>query len=83
MTAVGKAASHASQSTPYLTPLLGRADLLKRLIANIGEALRRVKAAAKQFKNLNRWGCLLRYISDRIAPLIGPPRPPRGLPAAG
>lgn len=31
----------------------------------------------------DRWGCLLRYISDRIAPIIGTPRPPAGLPAAG
>ena len=53
----------------YLTPLHGRADLLRKLIANIGAALLHVKAAAEQFKNLDRWGCLLRYISDRIAPV--------------
>jgi hypothetical protein len=41
------------------------------------------KAAAEQFKNLDRWGCLLRYISDRIAPVIGPPKPPPALPATG
>ena len=29
------------------------------------------------------WGCLLRYISDRIAPVIGPPRPAQGLPLTG
>jgi hypothetical protein len=39
--------------------------VLKRLIANIGAALQHVKAAAEQFKDLDRWGCLLRYISDR------------------
>jgi hypothetical protein len=83
LAAVGKAASHANQTTLYLTPLHGRADVLKRLIANIGAALRHVRAAAEQFKDLDRWGCLLRYISDRIAPVIGPPRPPTGLPAAG
>jgi len=80
---VGKAASHASQTTLYLTPLHGRVDVLKRLIANIGAALQHVKAAAEQFKDLDRWGCLLRYISDRIAPIIGPPKPVQGLPAAG
>jgi hypothetical protein len=81
LAAVGKAASHANQTTLYLTPLHGRADVLKRLIANIGAALQHVKAAAEQFKDLDRWGCLLRYISDRIAPVIGPPRAAAG--AAG
>jgi hypothetical protein len=83
LAAVGKAASHANQTTLYLTPLHGRADVLKRLIANIHKALQHVKAAAEQFKDLDRWGCLLRYISDRIAPVIGPPRPPPGLVAEG
>jgi hypothetical protein len=80
---VGKAASHANQTLLYLTPLHGRADILKRLIANIGAALQHVKAAAEQFKDLDRWGCLLRYISDRISPVIGPPKPPPALPATG
>ena len=56
--------------------------MLKRLIANIGAALQHVRAAAEQFKELDRWGCLLRYISERIAPVIGPPRPPPALAAA-
>ena len=83
LAAVGKAASHANQTTLYLTPLHGRADILKRLIANIGEALQHVKTAAEQFKNLDRWGCLLRYISDRIAPVIGPPTSPPTLQMTG
>jgi hypothetical protein len=83
LAAVGKAASHANQTTLYLTPLHGRADILKRLIANIGAALRHVRAAAEQFKDLDRWGHLLRYISDRIAPVIGPPELPAALPATG
>ena len=58
-------------------------QMLKRLIANIGAALQHVKAAAEQFKDLDRWGCLLRYISDRIAPVIAPSRPPPALPAMG
>jgi hypothetical protein len=45
--------------------------------------LQHVKAAAEQFKDLDRWGYLLRYISDRIVPIIGPPKPVQGLPAAG
>jgi hypothetical protein len=45
--------------------------------------LRHVRAAAEQFKDLDRWGHLLRYISDRIAPVIGPPKPPAALPATG
>jgi hypothetical protein len=83
LAAVGKAVSHANQTTLYLTPLHGRADVLKRLIANIGAALRHVHAAAEQFKEIDRWGCLLRYISNRIAPVIAPPTPPPGLPATG
>jgi hypothetical protein len=83
LAAVGKAASHANQTTLYLTPLRGRADILKRLIANIGAALRHVRAAAEQFNDLDRWGCLLRYVSDRIAPIIGPPKPPPRLAGMG
>jgi hypothetical protein len=45
--------------------------------------LRHVRAAAEQFQGLDRWRCLLRYISDRIAPVIGPPKPPAALPATG
>lgn len=78
-----KAASHSNQTTLYLTPLDGRADVLRKLIANTGDALQHVRAAAQQFKDLDRWGCLLRYISDRIAPVIGPPNPPPVLPATG
>ncbi len=56
---------------------------MKRVIANIGAALQHVKAAAEQFKDLDRWGCLLRYVSDRIAPVIGPPKPPPAMLATG
>ena len=83
LAAVGKATSHANQTTLYLTPLHGRSDILKRLIANIGAALQHVRAAAEQFKTIDPWGCMLRYISDRIAPVIRPPRPPPRLAAAG
>lgn len=76
-------ASYANQTTLYLTPLHGTANVLKQLIANIGAALRHVKAAAEQFTDLDRWGCLLRHIGDRIAPVIGPPKPSAALPATG
>ncbi|MCA3226486.1 MAG: transposase [Burkholderiales bacterium] len=56
LAAVGKAASHANQTTLYLTPLHGRSDILKRLIANIGAALQHVRAAAEQFKTIDPWG---------------------------
>jgi len=76
---VGKAASHANQTTRHLTPLHGRADILKRLIANIGATLQHVRAAAQPFRTIKPWGCMLRYISARIAP----PRPPPALQATG
>lgn len=73
LAAVGKVASHANQTTLYLTSLHGKGDVLKRLLANIGAALHHVRATAEQFKDIDRWGCLLRYISECIAPVIGPP----------
>lgn len=82
MAAVGKAVSHANQTTLYLTPLHGRADMLERLLSNIRAALQHVKAIAEQYQDRDRWGCLVRYISDRIAPVIGPPKPAAGLLAA-
>jgi hypothetical protein len=63
-------------------PLRGRAELLRTLIASIGAALRHVGAAAEQFQDLDRSGRLLRDISERIAPVIGPFKPPDGLPAS-
>lgn len=83
LAAVGKAASHAGQTTLYLTPLHGKAGALRTLIANIGAALRHVKATAEQFSSADPWATLLRYISDRIAPTLGPLRPPTSLPATG
>ena len=83
LAAVGTAARHANQTTLYLTPLHGKAPILRQLIANVGAAMQRVRAAAEQFANRDRWGCLLRYISDRITPIIGPPRPPPTLAATG
>jgi hypothetical protein len=53
------------------------------LIANIGAALQHVRAAAEQFKSIDPWTLLLRYISDKIAPRLGPFRPADRLPATG
>jgi hypothetical protein len=46
-------------------PLYCRADMLRKSTANIGVALQHVRAAAEQFKDMDRWGGLLR---DRSRP---------------
>ncbi len=83
LAAVGTVANHAGQTTLYLTPLHGKANILKALIANIRAALQHVKDTAEQFKVIDRWAVLLRYVSDRIAPVLGPFRPPDVLPSTG
>jgi hypothetical protein len=83
LAAVGRAAHSGGQTTLYLTPMHGKTKLLKSLIANIHAALQHVKAAAEQFKSVDRWATLLRYISDRIAPAIGPFSSPAALPETG
>jgi len=83
LAAVGRATHSGGQTTLYLTPLHGKANLLKVLIANIHAALQHVKAAAEQFKAVDRWATLLRYVSDRIAPSLPSFRPPPWLPTTG
>ena len=83
LAAVGRAVHGGGQTTLYLTPMHGKAHLLRPLIANIHAALQHVKAAAEQFKAADRWALLLRYVSDKIAPALGPFRPPNALPATG
>lgn len=83
LAAVGKAATHAGQTTLYLTPMHGKVGILKSLIANIRAALQHVRAAAEQFKTKDPWAVLMRYISDKIAPVIGLFRPPDTLPGTG
>ena len=83
LAAVGRATHSGGQTTLYLTPLHGKANLLKPLIANIHTALQYVKAAAEQFKTADRWAVLVRYVSDRIVPTLEPFKPPSGLPATG
>ena len=80
---VGRAAHSGGQTTLYLTPMHGKANLLKPLIANIRAALQHVKAAAEQLGAADPWTILLRYVSDKIAPTLGPFRPPVGLQASG
>ena len=83
LAAVGTVANHAGQTTLYLTPLHGKANILKPLIANIRAALQHVKDTAEQFKVIDRWAVLLRYVSEKIAPTLGPFRPADALPATG
>jgi len=56
---------------------------IKSLIANIRAALQHVRVTAEQFKTTDPWTVLMRYVSDRIAPSLGPFRPPDALPATG
>ena len=79
LAAVGRAAHSGGQTTSYLTPLRGNAHLLKSLIANIHADLQHFQAAAEQFKTIDRWAVLLRYVSNKIAPTLGPFRPSMGL----
>ena len=83
LAAVGRATHSGGQTTLYLTPRHGKANLLKVLIANIHAALQHVKAAAEQFKIADRWAVLLRYVSDRIAATLAPFKPPPWLSATG
>ncbi|MBY4599053.1 transposase [bacterium BD-1] len=83
LAAVGRAVTHAHQTTLYLTPIRGRVDVLKKLLANVDAALQHVKAAAEQLRQIDPWACMLRYICDRIAPKAGPPLPPMGLVGPG
>ena len=66
LAAVGKAASHAGQTTLYLTPMHGKAAVLKSLIANIRAGLDHVLANAPQLPTIDRWRALMRYIVNQI-----------------
>ena len=83
LAAVGRVKNSSGQKTLHLTPMHGKVRLLKSVIANFHAALQRVKAAAEQMKATDRRAVLLRHISDKIAPVIGPFRPPQALPAMG
>lgn len=83
LAAVGRATLSGGQTTLYLTPMYGNADLLKSLIANIHAALQHVRAAAEQFKSADPWALLLRYVSNKITHCLPPFRPPDALSASG
>jgi hypothetical protein len=82
LAAVGKATRSSRQATLYLTPLHGKANLTKALIANVHAAPQHVKTAAKQFKGTDRSVVMLRRMSDTIAPTLSPFKSPPWLPAA-
>ena len=59
-------AGHHEQATLYLTPMHGKANILRSLIANIRAALQHVRVTAEQFKTTDPWTVLMRYVSDKI-----------------
>ena len=66
LAAVGRATSHAGQTTLYLTPMHAEADLIKSMIANVHAAIQHVRQAAEQLPKLDTWATLLAYICRRI-----------------
>ena len=75
LAAEGKAANHGGQTQLYLTPLHGKVQAIKAMIANIRAALRHVKTIAEQLPKPDPWATLLRYICQRFAPNITSPIP--------
>ena len=63
---VGRAVKHAGQTTLYLTPMHAAKDKLIKLIANVREALRHVRAVAEQFPLTDRWKAFLDYVVAKI-----------------
>jgi len=57
--------------------------MLRSLIANIRAALQHVRDTAEQFRWADPWTVLMRYVSEKIAPTLGPFMSPPGLPATG
>jgi hypothetical protein len=55
--------------------------ILKSLIANIRAALQYVRDSAEQFKTVDPWAMLLRYVSDKITPALASFKSPDGLQA--
>ena len=83
LAAVGKAASHAGQTTLYLTSIHARTDTINQLLINIRAALQHVRQIAEQFKDVDRWGTLLRYVCQKIAPRTDARPACQMLPATG
>jgi hypothetical protein len=83
LAAVGRATSHAGQTTLYLTPMHAKTGLIKTMVANVHAAIRHVRQAAEQLPQLDRWAALLRYICQRIVGPSALPTPPPALAAPG
>jgi hypothetical protein len=68
LAAVGRATSHGGQTQLYLTPLHGKIQTIKSLVANIRAALQHIKSVAEQSPQIDRWATLLRHICQFIVP---------------
>lgn len=66
---MGRAAHSGKQTTLYLSPLHGRENILKPMIANIHAALQNVRAAAEQFKITERGAVMLRLATVSLEDL--------------
>jgi len=80
LAAVGRATSHADQTTLYLTPMHAQTSLIKSMIANVHAAIGHVRRAAEQLPGLDRWAALVSYICQRIVGQTPLPTPPPVLP---
>jgi hypothetical protein len=74
LAAVGKATSHANQTTLYLSPIHAKASLIQSMIANIDKALQAIQDAAEQLTTPDPWASFIRYVSNQIAGFF-PPKP--------
>jgi hypothetical protein len=79
LAAVGRAISHADQTTLYQTPMHAEVGLIKSMIANVRAAIRYVRTAAEQLPKLDRWATMLSYICQRIVGQTTLPSPPPAL----
>ena len=77
--AVGRATSHADQTTLHLTPVHAELGLIKSMIANVHAAIRYVRSAAEQLPKVDRWVTMLGYICRRIVGQTAFPTPPPAL----
>lgn len=67
--------AHMPTASHYKRSIAEENDNLAR-VTFLCEATRQLRIVdAGQFTYLDRWGCLLHFISERIAPVIGPTRP--------
>ena len=79
LAAVGRATSHADQTTLYLTPMHAEAGLIKSMVTNVHAAIRYVRNAAEQLPKIDRWATMVGYICQRIVGQTTLPTPPPAL----